>query len=245
MKVAEVLERSGLSRGEARVYAALLQLGSSTTGPIAADAGVSSGKIYFILDRLMKKGLVAHVIKNKTKYYSAADPSLLLGFLRDKERAIKEAEKRLRGFIPQLRALRRTAPYNVQMFFGLEGIRSASEQALRELGAGDEVLALGVREEKGEEFNRLWMKWHRKRIKKKLHCRLVFTDCGRLYTLHKKMPFTQVRQLSGVYPATIDIMGDNVLLLTYDRNPACVLVSNREVAESFRQFFDSLWRMAE
>jgi predicted transcriptional regulator len=244
-KLDAALEESGLSPGEARVYLALLRLGSATTGPIAGRAGVSSGKVYAILDRLLRKGLASSVVRNKTRHYAAADPALLAGYVREREEALRKTEERLAALVPEFRAFRQKSEYSVQMFFGLAGIRSAAEQALEELPPGGEVLALGVRGEKGEEFNRFWLKWHRQRIRKRSPCRLIFTDRAGLYQTHRHMPLTKVRAVQSIYPATIDVMGDNVLLLTYDRNPACALVTNREIADSFRQFFDSLWSLAK
>jgi len=54
----ETLETIGLTKGEIKVYEALLELGESTKTPIANTSGISPGKVYDVLERLMKKGLV-------------------------------------------------------------------------------------------------------------------------------------------------------------------------------------------
>ena len=51
----ELLEEIGLTKSEIKVYLALLELGSSTTGPIVDKSKASSSKIYEILDKLMQK----------------------------------------------------------------------------------------------------------------------------------------------------------------------------------------------
>ena len=71
------LTRIGFTIGEAKVYLALLRLGSTTTGPLATEAGVSSSKVYKILARLEKKGLAGHTIKSKVKHFQAIDPRRL------------------------------------------------------------------------------------------------------------------------------------------------------------------------
>ena len=48
----KILQDIGLSEGETKVYLALLRLGATKTGALAANAGVSSSKVYKILDRL-------------------------------------------------------------------------------------------------------------------------------------------------------------------------------------------------
>jgi len=58
----EILQRVGLTPGEAKIYLALLELGQSTTGPIVNKSKVSTSKTYKILERLENKGLVSHRI---------------------------------------------------------------------------------------------------------------------------------------------------------------------------------------
>ncbi len=55
----KLLEEIGLTKGEISVYLALLKIGETTTGKIIEEAQISSGKIYEILDKLIKKGMVS------------------------------------------------------------------------------------------------------------------------------------------------------------------------------------------
>ena len=86
----EVLRELGLTEGEIKVYLALIGLGEVTSGPIVKEARVSLSKVYQILDRLSKKGLVAHILKNNTKYFKAADPNRLLVYLNEKQDSLKQ-----------------------------------------------------------------------------------------------------------------------------------------------------------
>ena len=74
----KILEEIGLTKGEIRVYLTLLKIGETTTGKIIEEAQISSGKIYEILDKLIKKGLASYVIKDKTKYFNAVSPNRIL-----------------------------------------------------------------------------------------------------------------------------------------------------------------------
>ena len=100
------LEELGLTKGEIKVYLALIGLGESTTGPIVEESGVSVSKVYKILERLAKKGLASHIVKRKVKYFKAADPHRLIVYLQEKENQIKEQEKKLEKLIPELDMLR-------------------------------------------------------------------------------------------------------------------------------------------
>src|SRR3989338_8385224 len=98
----KILEEIGLTPGEIKVYLALIGLGETTTGPIVDEARVSISKVYSILERLSKKGLVSHVVKNNVKYFKAADPNRLLIYLQEKEEHLKKQEQELKKFIPEL-----------------------------------------------------------------------------------------------------------------------------------------------
>ena len=59
------LLKIGLTEGEAKVYIALTELGSSTVGPIVKKAKVAYSNVYDILNRLIEKGIVSFITKNK------------------------------------------------------------------------------------------------------------------------------------------------------------------------------------
>lgn len=244
MVIVEELAVAGLSAGETRVYLALLQLGPSTTGPISARAGISAAKVYPVLEKLLKKGLASFVFRNKVRVYSACSPNRLIDFLNKRQDELRKNLREVEKILPQLKSLKAPAPYSAEMFFGFEGIKSAAMEALEQLSSGDEVLAAGLTKTKGDVFNRFWMQWNKKRLSKRVGCRLLFTERSEYSKNYSRHARTQIRYLSEVYPAAIDIFGDKVLVFTYGDNPACVVITNREIAASFKNFFESMWTIA-
>src|SRR3990167_6978360 len=79
------MQEAGLTEGEAKVYLALMDLGPSTTGPIIEKAHVAKSIIYQLLDKLIQKGLVAYITKEKTKYFQASDPHKLIEYMETNE----------------------------------------------------------------------------------------------------------------------------------------------------------------
>ena len=90
------LENLGLTPGEIKVYLALVKLGQTTSGPLVDESGVSVSKIYNVLDRLAKKGLASHIVKQRVKHFQAADPNRLLDYLKEKEADLEKQEKSLK-----------------------------------------------------------------------------------------------------------------------------------------------------
>ena len=239
----KVLEEIGLTKGEIKVYLTLLKLGETTTGKIIEEAQISSGKIYEILDKLIKKGLVSFIIKDKTKYFNATSPNRILDFIYEKEKELKEKEKSLKKELPSLLNLQKSKKekYGTNLFKGFKGIQTAIFEALEQ---GNEVLAMGVISSKDEKFNLLWKKWHSERIKRKINCKIIFSERGEYYDTFKKMKLIDVRLLEGITPSAIDIIGENVLIFTYGEEPSCLFISNKEIANSFTTFFETMWEIA-
>src|SRR3989344_1806167 len=98
----KLLEEIGLTKGEINVYLTLLKIGETTTGKIIEEAQISSGKIYEILDKLIKKGLASYTTKEKTRYFNAASPNRILDFLHEKEKELKSKEEELIKELPLL-----------------------------------------------------------------------------------------------------------------------------------------------
>ena len=89
-KIIQKLEKLGLTKGEAKVYLALLELGISTKSSIVRRSGVSPSIIYEILGKLTEKGLVSSVMVEGTRYYESNDPTFLIGLIKEERRKIKE-----------------------------------------------------------------------------------------------------------------------------------------------------------
>src|SRR3989339_141543 len=100
--VQETLRKIGLTEGEIKVYIALLELGSTTSGNIIKISGVSGSKVYEVLDRLVNKGLVNFIHKNQVKYFEAASPERILDYLEEKGKQIEDEKILIQKIIPEL-----------------------------------------------------------------------------------------------------------------------------------------------
>ncbi|MDP1695270.1 MAG: helix-turn-helix domain-containing protein [Candidatus Woesearchaeota archaeon] len=242
-----LLQDIGLTKGEITVYLTLLQIGETTTGKIIEAAQISSGKIYEILEKLIKKGLVSYIIKEKTKYFSAASPRRIVDYLREKEDRLKQQTEDLLIALPSLEELEqlKKKTYDIRLFQGFRGIQTVAMEALHELTPKDEVLGMGIFSNKPQQFNLFWPKWHKLRIQKKIPCRILFSEKGVYYKKLQTLSYTKIRIISGVTPAAVDIIGDRVLIFTHGEIPSCLSIQHPEIVQSFRTFFETLWGHAK
>lgn len=102
-EITEVLEAFGLHPKEQTVYLALLPLGATTLTPLARAADLPLTTVQSIVERLVKRGLVA-VSKHKSRQvYEAYDPGVLRTILHHQ---IEEVAT----IIPDLRQIMGEAP---------------------------------------------------------------------------------------------------------------------------------------
>jgi sugar-specific transcriptional regulator TrmB len=101
----EQLKELGFTSGEERVYLALLKLGVSTTGIISKEANVSRSKLYEVLEKLARKGIVSHFKKNNVLHYQAANPNKILDFINEKEKLLNKQKEEFKEKIPYFQSL--------------------------------------------------------------------------------------------------------------------------------------------
>ena len=245
------LRTAGLTDGEALVYLALTQLGQTTSGAIVEQAGISSSKIYDILDRLEKKGLVMHVVKNNRKVFSSLDPSNLESFLDARDQELHDAMVGLRGLLPVLTGIRASAgpPQEVLVGEGAQAMKVSIMSGLQEMNRGETYYIMGVPRE-SMELLPFFQEWHKRRVKKGIYCKMLFNQAARvLGEMRKKMPLTEVRYLpeGTVTPALIDVIPsqDMLSIALFGDRPFYLAVHNRKLAQSFLAYFNLLWKAAK
>ncbi len=244
----DILEKIGLTRNESLVYLALSRLGTSKTGEILKSSNLNSGKIYEILESLKNKGLVSESVVNKVKYFTAAPSSQLLEYLKKKRQEIDEEEKEIKSLMPELDKNRNKKSETLKAitYTGIRGIKTAADEALESTKNGDEILGMGVTERKDKRFNEFWQDWSERRVTKKIIAKHIFSEKGEYANIFKKMKHTEVRILEGLTPVTIDIFGeDKVLILNYNEPFSCTMIYDKNTAKSFRTFFYQLWKTAK
>jgi len=244
------LEKIGLTGGEIKVYLALLRLGISTIGNIIKEAHVSNSKVYDILDRLSKKGLIGSVIINNRKNFEPKDPSRLKEFIELKEKEIKENKKEIEQLIPQLKQAYKYAEpvQEAEILQGTNGIKTFTELILSKLERGDVFYILGAPKEANELLGAYFQDWHERRAKKGVNCKILYNqDAKEWAKRRKKMPLTEVRLLPEVIstPALIDIGKEYVATLLFGERPLCIVIKNKKIAESYLSYFRLLWKISK
>jgi sugar-specific transcriptional regulator TrmB len=240
------LEPLGLTEGESKVYLSLLRIGTSTIGNIIKEAQVSNSKIYDILDRLNKKGLIGISLLNNTKHFEAKEPNRLTELIKQKEEEIRGIKEE----IPRLQKTYQEAEptQEAEILQGNKGIKTFTDMMLSKLEKGETFYIMGAPNEANEALGAYFKEWHKQRAKKGVHCKILYNQDAK----------ERAKQISGIHlteaktlpeniatPALIDISKEYVATITFGDKPLCIVIKNKKIAESYKNYFELLWKTSK
>ena len=250
METELLLEEIGMTKNEIKVYLALLELGTTTSGPIIKKTGIHTSKVYDALERLAEKGLIGHIVEANTKHFNAVSPHRLLDFLKDKKKRIETQEQEIKRLIPELELKQQLVGKDTEaeIFRGWKGLDTVYRMMRSKLKKGDTNYVLGASKGEDEERVRTFFNNHVKElVKKKIKQKIIFNESARgniqESVSHPKL--FKVRHMEHTTPAEINIWDKNTMIVILRKKPMVILVKDQNVAESFRKYFDVMWSMAK
>ncbi len=244
--IENILEGLGFTKGESIVYLTLLKIGESKVGPIITSSGISRSKVYDILERLIKKGIVSKVDKNEVLCFQALSPDTLFIYLKEKETQIQKEVETLQKALPTLTSLLPEQSVDVKIYQGTGGFKLVIDRTIRELKKGDMYEAMGV--SKTTEFMRLYaLKLYQNQEKIGFRARSIFDEEGAFKIKERKTKKHEVRILPQGWhtPALFTIYCDVVgIHLGKEEEIISIVIKNKDIAESFKATFEGMWKIS-
>lgn len=243
------LEQAGLTRNEARVYLALLRAGKATAGSLAGKVGLHRRTIYDCVRRLEGKGLIGSVIEGKKSFLKAHEPQKLLDHLHEEEEQLHHTMSGVQAVLPFLNEMTQqgaTTP-EVMLFKGKEGIKSLLEGIIR--SGVKEWLSFMSAGYGSTVLTQFLPHFHQRRIAKGIKLSILAVKEGASWQRAQelaKMKRTTVRILPRMHiiPISIWVYSTRVVFTLWEAQVG-ILVDDKSTADSFRKYFDVLWKVAK
>lgn len=247
----DVLKEIGLTDAEIKVYLALLSFGDSTRSALVHKTSISGSKIYDVLDRLAKKGLVSIYIKDKVKHFKSVHPDQILSYIEDKKNNLKKLEKEAKLILPSL--FQEFSSHNdsneVELLSGLKGLEVLFRDQIRLLKKGETCYVIGGT--KGSDETSLvafFKKIHFMREKKGIVTKMLYnlnqkSIVGSAYST-KEYSRTSTRFITHSSPVAINIYKDHVVIIIFGKSTNAIHVQSQEVSNSFMEYFELLWKQS-
>jgi sugar-specific transcriptional regulator TrmB len=234
------LEQLGLTRVEAKVYLALLKLGSTTAGPLIKKTELHRATVYDALKRLAEKGLITYIIKEKTKYFQAAPPAHFIEIIEDEKKSLESREKLAKRAIKKLEEIQKQAKAreSANIYQGKRGLKTVFEDILNY----NDICSLASKGKFGETLGPYFHQFQKKKKAKKIKDRVLINEelKGSSYV---KSIYGEVRFLPRdyAYPSATMIYGDKVAIFVFTEHPTAFVIESKEVSNSYKAYFELLW----
>lgn len=244
----EELEEFGLSRKEAVIYLALLQLGTSVVSDMAKKTGINRSTTYVLLESLAEQGLVSISEKRNVRRYTPSSPERLVQLLEESVKKYTMLIGRARNLLPELKSMYAgVGPKpKVQFFEGVEGIKTAYEDTLT---SKETIRAFASIENMHATIPRYFPEYYQKRAEKKISIKAILPDTPEALerVRHNEAEARDAclvpRERFGFSPE-INIYDNKVVFMSLVEKFALVIES-AELAEALKKAFDLAWAEAE
>lgn len=236
MDLQGVLQHLGLNEKQAKVYLALLQMGTASVPTISMKAETKRPTTYLILEELRMKGMVTLLPKKVKALYTAESPHKLLEEQREKEETIKQS-------MPELLAIYNSKKEKPKIVYyqGEENIVKLYDEIFQE----KEILFYGSIASISLEVYKRVEKYLDIINKEKLSVREILQADEKSIEFQKNNSSEnhQIKIADGKYlfPTDNMIFGNKVAIITYKDTPMAVVIESNDVVATYRSMFEIIW----
>lgn len=236
----ELLMQTGLSEVQAKIYLYLIRHGQSTTAEIATGVDENRTTVYSAAEKLEKLEIIIQRDKGKVVAYVPNHPSVLESI----------AEKRLRKVARQTRNLESNLPSLINYFnehqstpgavtfYGQEGVQMIWDKVI---ATKEPYYFVRSRYDESADKEAL-EKFKDARVAAKIPSQNItpseFVNDSNS-TMKEKYILDRTLLPPDEYdsPVEIDIFGDNVAFINFNKNGMSTLIESPEIADAMRQMF--------
>jgi len=229
----EELREAGLSKNESKVYLALLDIGPCLAGQISRKSGLHRRTVYDTTEMLIKKGLIGYILNNNRRVFEASDPNRIIEMIEEKKNVVAPVVEELKDKFVLVNEKSETNFYK-----GKLGLKTIFEDQLNY----SEILILGA-SPNAYDILQFYFKWYdQKRKKKKIRSKIISAS-----KKISRVPMSEIRYLPKKYfnPLAINIYGDKVAIILWKKEPMGIVIKEKEVADSYRQYFELMWKVSK
>jgi hypothetical protein len=181
------------------------------------------------------------------KHFEAVEPDKIMDIIAERKNTLNETEIQAKQLVIELKKGFDTLKPHAEahVLEGVEGFKAMRRDVLRH--ADSEQLLIGAISRENEVMPAFFKDWNRQRQKMKIKLKILHKESARKKLMAKKNymgGYFETRFLPEQLesPAVINIYGDRVANVLWKKDyPICFLLINKEIADSYRRYFEYLW----
>jgi len=241
------LIKLGLNQNEAKVYLSLIKFGKADAHELIKDTKFHKNIVYDNLDKLINKGLVSYIVEGKKRVFVVSSPEMLIELVDKDLEELKEKKGAAFKIVQEIKNRIKLVPHRQEsyIFRGQMGIRAYHNEIIKEsrpysiFGAPKQSVEI-----MGEHF---WENFEAKRAEKKIKVRMIFNSSLKEFGDKLKNKHTKIRYFNKDFEALTqtDVHEKKVAIIVWTEEPILFLIEDKEVANSYRKYFEKMWREAK
>lgn len=248
----QALKKIGLEDKEIRVYVTLLEVGLNPASTVAYRIDMPRNTARFILDNLVKMGLVNKVKKGNTQLYAPENPKNVIKFLEMKRNKMSQKiDEQIQGFQEVMTEIQTKITHKgnrpkVTMYEGEEGLLKVYEDTLTSSG---EIRSFASFDGMHGALPEYFKTYYQRRVENGIFIRSIHPD-SKLSREKAKNDQREWRE-SALIPSEkynfepeIQIYDNKINIVSWSENVA-LIIESQEIYKALSVAFELAWKEAK
>jgi len=234
----KVLQKLGLQEKEAKIYIAALEVGKGSVQDIAKKANINRATAYFVIENLMKKGLISATQEDKKQFFSPESPAQLQEIIEQQKRELDRKKSLIPDLVKNLESINAASIKKpiVKYYLGKEGIMRMAKSSFDY--AKNEIMWLAFSKDRLDRFmsTKENASLIHERLKKKTHLQAIYNTSGEELKSTKDNLRISIKEKNYPLPGDIAVYGNRVRLTSYE-DEIGIIIENENIAKTLASIF--------
>ena len=237
----KLLTELWLNEKEVLIYLELLTIWTSVASSLASRTKINKSTVRYTCQSLEKKGLVFSIEKDKTFFYSAESPKILLLQLENEKKRISEKEKTIMKTIDHFKLLKskKNDIPKVNFYVWVDGMKHLYNSIL---DLWKPIDSFNVMSDMIEFFPEFVDNFIKERIKRNIYNRWIcpYTEWVEKESKSLLRSVKMIDKKEFPFKWDIKICWDHVSIMSSfkKKNPVAISITDSDIADNFRILFE-------
>ena len=171
-------------------------------------------------------------------FFEAANPDKLYSIIEQKEINLKKSKEIIPNLMKEFDLPKQKQ--EIRSFKGEAGLKTIFEDMLK---SKTEILDFGAENKIKEYLKYYYPQWDKKRLIKKIKMRII----ANIKIKPTKLKLTKIKFIPKEFTSSVStyIYDDKIALVMWVDNPLGTIIDHQKVAESYKNYFEYLWKVAK
>jgi sugar-specific transcriptional regulator TrmB len=237
------LEPLNLSKIEEKILENIIKSNNLTAKQITDRISHDKKVVYDNIEKLQRKGLIFCVTKDGVRHFSFSGEKSIIAIIDLQETELNERKEKIKSLASEISKIRKDkiTESKTELYIGKQGIRQIFSDLLENT---TQYYLIGAPLESENIMGKyFWDNFHLKQKEKNIKAKIIFNQSLKTWKTDNKN--LEIKYFDTEPLTETIIYKDTVAIIVWSSDPSGTVIRNKEVAESYSEFFNILWRKAK